>query len=45
MLLPNCVVCNSEKSLKFIKEQETGRLLSTLEIKTPLSKIPLLGYF
>ena len=35
-------VCDSKK-LKFIKEQETSGLLSSFEIKTPLSSIPLLG--
>ena len=34
--------CDSEKS-KFIKEQEASRLLSSLRIKTPLSKISLIG--
>ena len=42
MLLPKCVVCNS-KELKFLKEQEGRGLLSSLEIRTPLSQIPLLG--
>ena len=42
MLLSKCAVCDSKKS-KFIKQQEASRLLSSLEIKTPLSKIPLLG--
>ena len=44
MLLSKCVikVCNSKKS-KFIKEQETSGLLSSLGIKTPFSKIPLVG--
>ena len=42
MLLPKCAVCNSKIS-KFIKEQEASGLLSSLGIKTPLSKIPLLG--
>ena len=32
----------SRKS-RFIKEQEASRLLSGLEIKTPLSQIPLVG--
>ena len=41
-LLLKCEVCNSKKS-KFIKEQEASRLLSSLGIKTPLSKIPLVG--
>ena len=42
MLLSKCAVCDSKKS-KFIKEQEASGLLSSLGIKTPLSKIPLLG--
>ena len=32
-----CAVCNGKK-LKFIKEQEASELLSSLEIKIPLSK-------
>ena len=31
------------KKLKYIKQQESGGLLSGLEIKTPLNKIPLVG--
>ena len=42
MILSKCSVCGAKKS-KFIKEQETKGLLSNLGIKTPLSKIPLLG--
>ena len=42
MILSNRAVCDSKKS-KFIKEQEASRLLSTLGIKAPLSKIPLVG--
>ena len=42
MLLSKCEVCTSEK-LKFIKEQEASGLLSSLGIKTPLTKTPLLG--
>ena len=37
-----CLVCDSKKS-KFIKEKEVKRLFSSLEIKTLLSKVPLLG--
>ena len=37
MLLSKCAVCNKKK-LKFIKEQEASRLLSSLSIKAPLSK-------
>ena len=40
MLLSKCEVCNSKKT-KFIKQQEASGLLSSLGIKTPLSKIPL----
>ena len=42
MLLSKSEVCDGKRS-KFIKEQEATRLLSSLEIKTPLNKIPLLG--
>ena len=42
MILSNCVMCESKKS-KFIKRQEASGLLSSLGIKTPLSKIPLFG--
>ena len=43
MLLSNCVVCNSKKS-KNLKQQEVGGLLSSLEIKTLLRKIPLVSH-
>ena len=42
MFLLKCAVCNSKNS-NFIKEQKTRGLLSSLGIKTPLSKNPLLG--
>ena len=42
MLLSKCAVCDSKKS-KFIKKQEAKGILSSLSIKTPLSKAPLLG--
>ena len=42
MILSKCAICDSKKS-KFIKKQEASGLLSKLGIKTPLSKIPLLG--
>ena len=42
MFLSKCAVCDSKKS-KFIKKQELGGLLSSLGMKTPLSKIPLVG--
>ena len=42
MILSKCTICNSKKS-RFIKNQEAKGLLSKLGIKTPLSKIPILG--
>ena len=42
MLLSKCSVCNSKKS-KLFTEQEGSGLLSSLEIRTPLSQILLLG--
>ena len=42
MLSSSCIVYDSKKS-KFIKHQEASGLLSSLGIKTPLSKIPLVG--
>ena len=42
MILSKCAICGSKKS-KFIKNQEAKGLLSNLGIRTPLSKIPLLG--
>ena len=35
-----CSACGIKKS-RFVKEQEAKGLLSNLEIKTPLSEIPL----
>ena len=42
MLPSKCAACGSKKS-RFIKEQETKGLSSSLGLKTPLSKMPLLG--
>ena len=42
MILSKRAICNSKKP-RFIKEQETKGLLSKIGIKTPLSKIPILG--
>ena len=42
MILSQCAICNSKKS-RFIKRQEAKGLLSKLGIKTPLSKMPVLG--
>ena len=42
IILSKCAICGSRKS-KFINKQEARRLLSKLGIKTPLSKVPILG--
>ena len=42
MILSKCAICGSKKS-KFINKQKASGLLSKLGIKTPLSKIPVLG--
>ena len=41
MILSKCAICDSKKS-KFIKNQEAEGLLSSLGIRKPLRKIPLL---
>ena len=43
MILSKCEICGSKKPI-FIKHQQSKGLLSKLDIKTPLSKIPILGY-
>ena len=42
MILWKCAICNSKTS-EFFNQQEAKELLSRLGIKTPLSKIPVLG--
>ena len=42
MILSKCAICGTKKS-RFIKNQEAKSLLSNLGIRTPLSKVPLLG--
>ena len=42
MLLSKCAICGSKKS-RFIKNQEAKGLLSNLGIRTPVSKVPILG--
>ena len=44
MIFSRCAVCDS-KILKFIKQEESSGLLSSLGIKTTLSKIPSVGPF
>ena len=41
-ILSKCGICCSKKS-RFIKNQEAKVLLSNLGIRTPLSKVPILG--
>ena len=43
MVISKCAICGSKKS-RFIKNQEAKGLLSNLSIKTPLNKVPILGY-
>ena len=42
MIQSNCATCSSKNS-RFIKEQQAMGILSSLGIKTPLSKVPLLN--
>ena len=42
MILLKCAIWGSKKS-RFIKKQEPIRILHNLDLKTPLSKTPLLG--
>ena len=44
MLLSKCAICGSKKS-RFIKKTRSkcSAILSSLGLKTPLSKIPLFG--
>ena len=41
-ILSKCAICSSKKS-RFIKDQEAKGLLSNLGVRTPLSKVPILG--
>ena len=42
VILSKCAIFDSKKS-RFIKNQEAKGLLSNLGIRTPLSKVPILG--
>ena len=43
-ILPKCARCGSKSSKsRFMKNQEAKGLLSNLGVKTPLSKVPILG--
>ena len=41
MILLKCSICNSRK-IKFVKRQEASGILSSVGIRSPLSKIPVL---
>ena len=42
MILSKCALCGSKKS-GFLKNQQAKGLLSNLGVRTPLSKVPILG--
>ena len=42
MTLSKCAICGSKK-LKFVKKQEASGILRSVSIRTPLSKITVLG--
>ena len=42
MILSKCATCCSKKS-RFINNQEAKGLLSSLGLRTPLTKVPILG--
>ena len=42
MILSKCAICASKNS-RFIKNQKAIGLLSNLGVRTPLSKVPILG--
>ena len=44
MILSKCAICGSKKP-KFIKEQQAKGLLSNLDIRTLLNKIPIYEIF
>ena len=42
LILSKCTICGSKKS-KFIKEQQAKGILSSVGIRTPLNKVPIIG--
>ena len=42
MLLSKCAICGRKK-LRFMKEQAAKGILSSLGLRKPLNRIPLLG--
>ena len=43
MILSKYAVCDSKK-IRFINDQEAKGLFRNLCVRTPLSKVPILGY-
>ena len=41
-MISKCAICGSKKS-RFMKNQEAKWLLSNLGLRTPFSKVPILG--
>ena len=42
MILSKCAICGNKKS-RFIKNQEAKGLINNLGLRTPISKVPVLG--
>ena len=42
MILSKCAICDRKKS-RFIRDQEAKGLLSNLDLRAPLNKVPILG--
>ena len=42
MMFSKCAICGSKNS-RFSKNQEAKGLLTSLGLRTPLSKVPILG--
>ena len=42
MILSKCAICSRKRS-RFIRNQEAKGLFSNLGVRTPLSKVPILG--
>ena len=42
MILSKYAICSSKKS-RSMKDQEAKELLSNLDVRAPLSKVPILG--
>ena len=43
MILSKCAICGSKKSKLKKKKQEPSGILSSVDIRIPLSKFPVLG--